>query len=267
MPYTVGDDSTSWHVCQPIGTDATARCDDNADCVDTRRCDGNVCVGDLGVGDDCTTDEECEAGSFCDLAHLDSTLADRDPTGQCTAYFNPQDPCFPLATTLGYASGCNPNSAPQCVYVGTAGSLEWECRATLRQEDDTCYPWSLVLASELSDCEPGLLCEYVGETATEYTCTAGASLGDDCDDEFGDGDALNCGAGLFCDVNAIPAPECVAQLDPGGDCEDPHNAGSAQPDLCKNGACVEHWDGNGSYICTDAPVPIENEGDGLTCDG
>jgi hypothetical protein len=69
--------------------------------------------------------------------------------------------------------------------------------------------------------------------------------------------------GLFCDPTDAM---CVEQVGPGGDCEDP-NSNAAEVGLCTNGACVDHWDGDGSFICTDRPVPEANEGDALTCNG
>ncbi len=272
-PETVSDDATSWHTCQLIGEGSADRCDDNLDCSDDRRCSGGVCARDLGIGDDCTTDEECEDGTFCDTALYDSQVVSRTATGQCTPYFNAREPCFALGASYGYSSGCNPSTAPQCVFVGTSIAVadrDWECRATVLQEGDACIPYSVVnprLAAEASDCAEGLTCQYATDTATMWTCTVGADAGEACDDNVSDGDALTCAPGLFCDTEALPSPVCVEQLDPGADCEDPHNANTAQPGLCKNGACVEHWDGNGSYICTDAPVPTANTGDGLTCNG
>jgi len=262
-PVTVGDDSTSWETCQAIGANATARCDDDADCVDERRCAGGVCQTDLSIGDDCTTDEECEVGSFCDTAQFSESGSTRTPTLQCTAYFNAGDPCFPGAISMGYSSGCNPATSPECVYIdGT-----WECTTSKRGEDDTCIPYSLtIVPDEPSDCAPGLQCEYSDTTIGTYSCTDGAGLGDDCDDSIGDDTALLCDEGLFCLTSGSGTPTCVEQVDPGSDCEDP-NTNDAEDGLCRNGDCVEHWDGNGSFICTDAPVPVLNDGDGLTCNG
>jgi hypothetical protein len=61
---------------------------------------------------------------------------------------------------------------------------------------------------------------------------------------------------------------CVAQLDPGEDCENPEVRGGGDATLCKNNDCLENWDENGiDFICSDAPVPESNGGDGLTCGG
>ena len=35
--------------------------------------------------------------------------------------------------------------------------------------------------------------------------------------------------------------------------------------LCKNGDCVAHWSGDGSFVCSDAPVRESQGGDNLTC--
>jgi len=112
-----------------------------------------------------------------------------------------------------------------------------------------------------SECEPGLRCEMNGDS--EYVCSAGAGLDDACDTAHGDPDELDCGPGLTCKPDV-----CVAQLDPGEDCEDTENPGAEDDSLCKNGDCVTNWDENGpEFICSDAEVPESNGGDNLTCGG
>jgi hypothetical protein len=259
-PLTVGSDSTSWHACRTIGANSTARCDDDTDCVAERRCEGGVCQADLDIGDPCTSNDDCELGSFCDLANLDETGAARIATGVCTAYFDAGEPCFPGGATNGYHSGCNPSTAPECVFIDGA----WECTTRRLVEGSTCFEYrGSTIPNEPSDCQSGLACEYASDDATGYTCTRGAGLGDDCDAVLNDGEMQQCGAGLFCDpTDGV----CVRQVGPGGNCEDP-NTDAPEPGLCLNGSCVEHWNGNGTYICTDASVPVENTGDGLTCNG
>lgn len=267
VPVTVGEDATTWSVCRPIGTGASDRCDDNDDCVASRRCAGGVCQADVTIGNDCTTDADCEAGSFCDTARYGSTGSTRTATYICTQFFNAGEPCFMLSASGGHNSGCNPNSAPQCAYDGDRSA--WTCTTVKRPVGAACFPYvTLGFPSEPSDCARGLACEATTPTVTsEWFCSPGAALGEDCDDDVNDSDALLCGVGLFCDpTNA----ECVPQLDPGADCDDPNTtAVAAEPGLCKNGACVSNWDQASSveYICTDAPVSVANDGDGLTCNG
>src|SRR5690606_17675105 len=85
VPIDVGDDSSSWKACRPIGTAATDRCDEDSDCVESRRCDDGVCNADYVIGgppaaDTCNRDAQCEAGSFCDLATTSALNAIRVPT-------------------------------------------------------------------------------------------------------------------------------------------------------------------------------------------
>jgi hypothetical protein len=97
--------------------------------------------------------------------------------------------------------------------------------------------------------------------ASTFHCVAPAELGDDCDDLFADAEFFSCGPGLLCRDD-----ECVAQLDPGADCESEDTPGTADSAICKNEACVENWDENGfDFICSDAAIPESNGGDNLIC--
>jgi hypothetical protein len=262
VPITVGDDADTWHACAPIGDSAADRCDDNADCEDDRRCNGGICDVDANNADACASDSDCAEGLFCDLAAFSETGSSRTASQTCTPYFSAGTSCFPVSISLGFNSGCNPDTAPACVYVDD--NSQWECTTSKREEDALCYNYeSIGYPGEPTDCETGLICDYWDSTASFWTCTPGAAAGDDCDTSVSDPTLPSCGLGLFCDpTDGV----CVEQVGPGGDCEDP-NTSAAESGLCANGDCVEHWDGNGSFICTDAPIPVDNEGDGLTCNG
>src|SRR6478735_912543 len=260
-PVSINGSTAVWHQCVSTGTTASDHCDlnDDADCAADSYCDGVdlVCLDDVNLSDACSKDAMCEEGSFCDLNYADATNVYRVASLACTAYFQAGDPCF--YPTAGVSSGCSPD-APLCLYDST--DARWEGAEELRGEGDDCY--DTVSVALPSECEAGLRCEVTDAAATwPYTCTAGAGLDDDCDNLYGDDTDLDCGAGFTC-KDAV----CIAQLDPGEDCEDADNPGFGDPDLCKNGAlaCVENWDNNGpDFICSDAPVPESNGGDNLTC--
>lgn len=254
-PVTVGSDSTSWKQCVTRGTSASARCDEDADCAANRYCDGNVCQGDVDIGDDCERDEMCEAGSFCDRNPFDSEGAGRVAPLVCTTLYQAAEPCLPPNADSTISTGCAP-AAPYCLF--DSADSRWECVAKLRAEDADCYP----LGDSLSECAAGLRCEATDLAATwVYTCTAGAELDDDCDADYGDDEDLDCGPGLTCKEGV-----CIAQVGPGSDCEDLDDNTAGDPTLCTNSSCMENWDENGpDFICSDAPVPESNGGDGLTC--
>src|SRR5690606_9814026 len=112
-----------------------------------------------------------------------------------------------------------------------------------------------------NECQDGLICEATDDVANTYHCTVPADLGDECDDIFNDAEFLSCGPGLIC-----RDAECLAQLDPGADCESEDTPGTAGSEICQNSACVENWDENGfEFICSDAAIPESNGGDNLIC--
>lgn len=256
-PATVGNDSTQWKTCQSVGKNANARCDEDADCEGNRYCDGSVCQSDKSINEGCVRDAMCESGSFCDKATSDEYNYYRTPTLVCTGYFQASEPCFPSAdsaTSNGCASG-----ASRCLYDAEDDG-RFECTKNLRKAGDFCNPSNVV-----AECAPGLSCEVVDLTSTPwiYVCTTGAEEGDDCDELMDDDEALSCGPGLLCYEE-----ECIDQRQPGEDCEDPDAPGYGKSALCLNSDCVENWDQNGvDWICSDAAVPVDNSGDGLTCGG
>lgn len=257
-PATVGNDSVSWKTCQPTGKNANARCDEDADCESNRYCDGSVCQSDKSINDGCVRDAMCESGSFCDTATSDEYGYPRTPSVACTGYFQASEPCFPTADPAAMSNGCA-SSASLCLYDAETDG-RFECTKNLKKAGDFCNTGNLI-----AECKPGLSCEVVDVTSTPwlYVCTEGAGAKDDCDDLLDDDEALSCGQGLLCVEG-----ECIAQLEPGEDCEDPDVPGTGKPTLCLNSACVENWDQNGvDWICSDAPIPVDNSGDGLTCGG
>jgi hypothetical protein len=187
-------------------------------------------------------------------------------------FLQPQASCFPLASTGGYSSGCDPSGASECLVgvlfdtYGDFAGYDYKCGTTKRSVGGDCNPSeNLGQTGEPADCKAGLLCEATESYPSPwaYHCRAPADEGDDCDTNWGDPEFVNCGEALTC-KNAV----CVPQLDAGDDCEDTDNPGYPDANICKNGACVENWDENGhAFICTDAPVPESNGGSDLTCSG
>jgi hypothetical protein len=258
-PVTVGDDTTSFHVCRPLGSTAAARCDDDDDCVASRYCDGSVCVADQTIpaaaGVYCDRNEQCEEGSFCDLSFLPPDLsAIITPAEQCVGLFQPNEGCYPFSVEGGWPSGC-PVSQPYCIW--DPDDARFECATARLNNGATCREPTLGYQIGDAECVSGL-CEVVN-LADGYECTSGAGLGDDCDDDVTDDTALRCGEGLYC-LGGV----CVAQVEAGGDCEDPDSAGTPNDNLCKNGMCEDQWD---TILCSDAPIPESAGGTNVTCDG
>lgn len=254
-PTTVGNDSGTWKTCQPVGKNANARCDEDADCEANRYCDGSVCQSDKSINEGCVRDEMCESGSFCDQATLDEEGVARTPSFTCTAYFQAGAACFPVASE--FSNGCA-SAASRCIYDATT-DLRFECTKNLRKANEPCNR-----GNAIEECQAGLKCEVVDLSADWlYVCTEGAAQGEACDEDADDDDALSCGAGLIC-VNE----KCAEQRGPGEDCEDPDYPGYPKSSLCLNASCVQNWAKTGiDWICSDAPVPVENSGSGLTCGG
>ncbi len=253
-PTTIGDDSATWKTCQPVGKSANARCDEDADCESNRYCDGSVCQADKSINEGCVRDEMCESGSFCDRSTVDATGAYRTPSLSCTAYFQAGAACFPVSDA---SNGCA-SAASRCIYDATT-DLQYECTKNLRKANEPCNP-----DNALPECQPGLKCEAVDLSEDwAYACTKGAAKGESCDEDQNDDEALSCAAGLICVEG-----KCAQQREPGEDCEDPDYPGYPKSSLCLNSSCVQNWAKTGiDWICSDAPVPVDNSGSGLTCGG
>jgi len=252
-PINVDEDDENWSACVPTGTDAGDRCDEDADCVEGWFCDGSVCDED-DADATCDRNAQCPTGRYCNLNTFDSTNTAITAAATCDTFIQGGDPCSPPSATTGVVTGCG-EDAPLCLW--DSADATWKCQAELRGAGDDCFDLGAGLPSE---CEPGLRCELTTD-GEPYTCTAGADLGDACDATHTDADEIDCGVGLTCKNE-----ECVEQVGPGSDCEDPDNEGAADSTMCTNASCTDNWDENGpEFICTDAPVPESNGGDGLIC--
>lgn len=232
-PLTVGDDSTSFHVCRELGSTGTARCDDDVDCVENRYCGGGICSADADENEECGADGQCPDGTYCN----DTTLV-------CAPYTLRGNACVRLDGTFA-SEECEP-AAVGCIY--DEGDAALKCSSSKNDLGEGC------LADY--DCESGM-CEYATSEATAMTCVGGADVEDDCDEDVATGDALRCMPGAVCFEGA-----CRAQLPAGGDCED---SSAADSSLCANSDCVQTWDD--AFMCTDQPIPESVGGTGLTCDG
>jgi hypothetical protein len=230
-PLTVGDDSTSFHVCRPLGSTGSARCDTDDDCVENRYCASGICAADADETEACSVDGQCPDGTYCN----DGTLV-------CSPYTLRGQVC--VRTDAFLSEECEP-AAVGCIYDEADAQLK--CASAKNGLGEGC------LADY--DCGSGM-CEYATTGATEMTCVAGAETSDDCDADTATGDALRCMPGLACVEGA-----CQALLPAGGDCE---TSSAADSTLCGNSSCVEVWD---VFMCTDAPIPELAGGTGLTCDG
>src|SRR5690606_21276012 len=102
------DDSTNWHVCRELGDSASDRCDNDADCVENRYCNGSgVCATDSTEDEACAVEGQCPEGTYCD-----------DTEGECTAFTLRGDACERTLTSRAgeYESEeCEP-AAIGCIY-------------------------------------------------------------------------------------------------------------------------------------------------------
>ncbi|HEX2735612.1 MAG TPA: hypothetical protein VHM70_28625 [Polyangiaceae bacterium] len=230
-PFTVGDDSTSFHVCRELGANGTARCDNDADCVKDRYCGGGICAADANENDECSVDGQCPEGTYCSDTNL-----------VCQPYTLRGSVC---ARNADFSSEeCEP-AAVGCIFDGDDQQLK--CSSSKNSNGDGC--------AEDYDCKSGL-CELATSEAPSKTCVAGAAVDDDCDEDPGSGTALRCAPGAVCFEGA-----CRAQLAAGGDCT---GAGDGDSSLCANSSCVDTWE---THMCTDAPAPSSAGGSGVMCDG
>jgi hypothetical protein len=252
----VYDGDELFHVCRKLGSGATAKCDSEKDCVEAQYCDLSAdpgsCAPDKDQNEDCTnTPGQCADGTYCDGA---TCLAFKLPTEVCSrtteSTLPPKDPNsgvsnYPeCAPTL---AGCIPRFDADLI------ATEFKCRSALNPNGEGC------LLDE--DCTSGK-CEVIadmGEGHLAKTCTAGANVGAKCDTDTADKEALSCKPGSFCNTDG----KCEAQGEPGAECENP-DTNAEDNTLCAAGLCMKQWN---AYMCTDAPVPKNAGGTGLTCDG
>lgn len=235
-PITVGNNSTGFSACRVLGSGATHRCDSHSDCVATSYCNASgVCAPDAAQEADCTVNEQCPAGTYCD--------------GVCTAFTLNGSACIRDAATFE-SPQCS-STAVGCIYDDTkAGTI---CSTAKMANGAVC------LADY--DCASGL-CEVLDTGAVaEQECFAGNAVGQPCDDNpttFASSRA-RCAAGLECDATTHV---CFKLLGPGEDCE-AINGGGPDLTVCATG-CADTW---GEYLCTDGPVDVLDGGTGVVCDG
>lgn len=236
-PLEVGESTDVFSVCTELGKSAAASCNTDGDCTAAYYCDGAKCQADKQASQACAAANQCAEGLHCDLTTTGTCVTNIAAGAACTQ-----------------KEQCGPSSAG-CLNAGSRGFL---CRKDLQRSGETC--------GDDTACASGR-CEYASTTATERTCVSGAKEGDECDTALADGTALRCAPGLHClgmNTAAAAGGECVAQVDAGGDCT--NEDGEPMNELCANQSmCADAWDqGN---VCTDAAVPEQNGGTGLTCDG
>lgn len=158
---------------------------------------GDVFVGDVGQGEDCFTDVECEAGLICASAGRcpgRCEVPNALPTGFDCSIGGCPDGEFcdgaVCAPTLAEGAPC-PNDDAACegeLYCGkVADDPELLCRAPLPQ-GEACF--------FRSNCQSGLSCQLVGTEANERTCEPARADGASCFDRE------ECAAGLVCERNA-----------------------------------------------------------------
>jgi hypothetical protein len=201
-PLTVENDTTSFMVCRAPGESATARCDSDVDCIETRYCDGSVCQADVAQAVACTKTAMCPEGMYC------------SPISGCTATIMPAASCVGAP-----ADACGPEPARCVVGACSAGPVD---------VGDAC--------DQDADCTSGL-CELAGPLAVSITCIAGGEENDSCDAVVGNGTAQRCAPGLYCDGTG----QCAPQSGPGGACEDPDTS-LANDAICSNASCADQWD-------------------------
>jgi len=250
IPITVGNDSTSFKVCSPIGLAPGAKCNSLEDCGDGLYCAGTTCAPRQGLGLACSPDVpgNCVSGLYCTSGNV------------CASYVGNGKACT-QGTTSVTSTECDPTTAIGCVYL-------WDTTLPTPAATYICSNALLANAQRCGndfDCASNR-CEYATLAATFRTCIGGAAAGASCDATLTDGQYTRCGVGLTC-----LAGQCVFQVGPGGNCESVTAPGTADNSLCQNGSCnLDNWKnvGTGSPImCTDAPVPVSNGGLGTTCDG
>lgn len=237
-PANVGNDSTGFSVCRPLGSDATHRCGSHDDCVPTSYCNAQgVCAADSAISGSCTEDAQCPDGTFCD-------------TGTCTAFTQNGTACTRDPETFE-APECGP-TAVGCIYDEDAG--ETICSTAKVANGAAC--------EEDYDCASGLCEQLTADGVPEdMVCYAGAAAGDACDDIPASfvASRTRCAPGLECDADTNL---CYALLGPGANCE--AEAGGVADDMVCATTCEDTW---GEFMCSDGPVDILDGGTGLVCDG
>lgn len=225
IPVDIEDNTYTY--CRERGDTNGDRCDSDRDCVDDMHCTGGSCRSDRGMGDDCTLENECEGGLYCEIGG----------SGQCEIVVNANDPC-------GADRECNPSTTMGCV-TSDDGRL---CRTGLLSNGDVCAPGE---RSGANWCASGVCEDVSDDGVANPECRIGGSVDQECDESDATDDVGRCARGLYCFEG-----QCKLKADAGESCADD---GSLQ---CNNGACDQIWEGE---YCTDG-VPL-GATDVATCDG
>jgi hypothetical protein len=226
IPVDIGDNTYTY--CLSRGDTNGDRCDTDHDCIDSFHCAGGSCAADRTQGTDCTTDNQCQAGLYCDLVG----------SGQCEIVLNANALCTDTRQ-------CNPSTTLGCM-TGENGS---RCRTALLPNGSPCVPGE---NDGGTWCASGVCEDITDDLEYNPECHPGAQVSQSCDDSPSTFDIRQCAQGLYCDEGF-----CQAKLDAGGDCRDD---GAEQ---CLNGMCTPIWEGE---YCSDA-VAFEDIDTAATCDG
>lgn len=202
------------------GTACATSCDgeDMDKCVEEAHCDASVCIADLGHGDACDENSDCQsehcANGFCCAF------------GDCCQQPNN---CPSYGT---FAAVCENPTTCQGARGEAVCSAQFSCATTGEEDDDSACD-TQTIASNCGYYQP-VFCNGLSEQGTP-TCPTSCFNNSDCDDN------------AFCD-EAID--ECVADLGDGESCEADLQCRSAH---CQNGFCC----GGDSDCCasaTDCPA-------------
>jgi len=225
IPVDIEDNTYTY--CRERGDTNGDRCDTDRDCVDDMHCTAGSCRSDNGMGDDCSAENACEGGLYCDLGG----------TGQCEIVVNANEAC-------AADRECNPSTTMGCV-TSDDGRL---CRTNLLGNGDVCAPGE---RGGSNWCASGICEDTSEDDLANPECELGASENQECDEDDGTDDVGRCARGLYCFEGA-----CKLKSDAGGSCGDD---GALE---CNNSSCDQIWEGD---YCTDA-VPT-GATDVVTCDG
>lgn len=204
-----------------------------------------IFVGQLGVGETCRIDSECEPGTYCDTdLTCSGTCAPQLTLG---AACDDDEQCPAEGDALGDCDSTDANPEPHCTLfeVRTGAALGEPCGQVEGE------------ISSYTACRAGLYCRYAGDTPTcaEPVASGGACTEDDrclngyCDDGICRTGTLRTAAGETCDLSNIF-------------CDGSRHLG------CSEGVCVEVGDGTLGAPCTledDPYLPLLTCDDGLYC--
>lgn len=220
-------DDHTYTYCLAQGNTNGDRCDTDRDCIESMHCAGDSCRSDRGMGDDCTAENECEGGLYCDIGG----------TNQCEIVVNANQPC-------NADRECNPNTTIGCITSDDGR----RCRTSPLANGDVCAPGEHAGGNW---CTSGVCEDSSDDGVANAECRVGASEGQECDEDDGSFDTPRCKQGLYC-MDGM----CKTKSDAGGSCHDDMGL------QCANASCDMIWEGE---YCTDA-VPT-GATDVATCDG